>query len=143
MLPKLLEVFLQQVGANAYGVITQPPFESPLLGEGKMLRALENAPTGFLEDGLLAIAGECSGLLGADVIRGIIRLGDDVEAIENMHSLRTAFPNRSDIESLHIRADERDPGAGLLAQPREEPLAGLHSAFLATHRRRTMPASIW
>ena len=97
-------------------VIAQQLFESPLLGGGEILGALQEAPAGLLQDGFPAMARKRPSLLGAHVVQGVVHVGDDVETIENMHGLGTALSNHPDVRSPHVRADELDARAGLLPQ---------------------------
>ena len=100
-------------------------------GGGQVLGAFQEAPAGLLQDGFLAMARKRPGLLGADFIQGVVHLGDDVEAVEDVHGLRTALPDHADVGPPHVRADELDARAGLLSQHSEEALEGLHGALSA------------
>ena len=139
--PQLLEVFLQQIGADAFEVIAEQLFESPLLGGGEILGALQEAPAGLLQHRLAALAGQCPRLLGAHVVQGVIHLGDDVKPIQDVDGLGTALPDHADIGPPHVRADEFDARAGLRPQHGEEPLEGLHGALL-THPQETHHAGL-
>ena len=97
--PQLLEVFLQQVGADAFQVVTQQLLQSPLLIDREIPGAFEKTPTSFLQDRLTAVTRKRPGLLGAHVIQGVVHLGDDMETVEDMHGLGTALADHPDVGS--------------------------------------------
>jgi hypothetical protein len=53
----------------------------------EILRALEKAPTGMLEDRFIALAGKIASLPGADFVDGLVHVNDDVKPVEDMHRL--------------------------------------------------------
>ncbi len=60
----------------------QDILELPALVEGLLLPTLEKTPARVLEDGLVALASQFAGLLGADLIDRFVQLGTDMEAVE-------------------------------------------------------------
>src|SRR5208283_631759 len=71
-----------------------------------------------------------AGLGGANFIQGLVHLGDDVEAVEDMQRLGTFLADHLQVGLPHIRADELDLRRQLLSDDSEETLEGFNGAFL-------------
>src|SRR3989454_740470 len=69
--------------------------------------------------------------LGAHIIDGVIHLGDNVEAVQNVERLRTFLPDNLQIGFPHIRTDEFNFGGNLRADHLKELLKRFHRPFLA------------
>src|SRR2546428_812563 len=69
--------------------------------------------------------------LGAYIIDGVIHLGDNVEAVQNVERLRTFLPDNLQIGFPHIRTDEFNFGGNLQADHLKELLKRFHRPFLA------------
>ena len=70
--------------------------------------ALEHAPARFLQQRRVAVLGHLARLGGADLIQGLIHLGDDVEAIEDVQRLGTFLADHVQVGLPHVRADKLD-----------------------------------
>ena len=64
--PKLLEVFFEQVGADGLQVVAEQIAQAVLLLGGEILFALQNTPTGFLQQRGVALLDQFACFAGAD-----------------------------------------------------------------------------
>jgi len=127
----LLEVLLEQIGPHGLEVVAQEVAEPEALGAGEVGLALEHAPAGLLKEWLVAVLGEPACLGGAHVVEGVIHLGDDVKAIENVQRVGAAFVDDPQVGLPHVRADELDAFGQRLADEVEELLEAFDGAILA------------
>ena len=97
VLPHLLEGFLEQIGSNRLQVVLQQVAQTKFLTTSEILFALEQAPTGFLQNRLIAILFHAARFVGADLVEGIIHLGDDMKAVEDIEGLRTVLADEAQI----------------------------------------------
>ena len=61
---------------------------------GQVGFALEDAPAGLFEHRLIAILDEAAGRRGPHVVEGVVHLGDDVEAVEDVDGVGAAFADQ-------------------------------------------------
>ena len=80
----MLKVLLEEVGAHGLEVVSQQLAQAEALCGGQVGFALEDAPAGLFEHRLIAILDEAAGLCGPHVVEGVVHLGDDVEAVEDV-----------------------------------------------------------
>src|ERR1700691_2354592 len=73
--PELLEILLQQVGANRLHVVAQQIAKTDLLLGGEVFLALEYAPARLLQQRLVAVTDEPLGFLGAHIVESLAHLG--------------------------------------------------------------------
>jgi len=79
----------------------------------------------------MTLLGHLARLGGADFIQGLIHLGDDVEAIEDVQRLGAFLADHVQVGLPHIGADRLALGSQLLSDDGEESLEGFEGAFLA------------
>lgn len=127
--PELLEILLEQVGADSAQVQLEQVGELGLLVLGEVVGALEQQPAAALER-FLALLLEFAGLGGADLVDHLAELAGDMEAVEHMEGLAGALADHVEVGLPHVGAVHLEPGGALLAEPREEALEGLDLAFL-------------
>jgi hypothetical protein len=89
------------------------------------------SPTGPFQDRLIAILGQPTSLAGTHFIERLVHLGDDVEAIENVHRIAATLADDVQIRLSHIRANVFDLLRHGCANQGEELLEALDRAFLA------------
>src|SRR5439155_291822 len=126
-----LEVFLEQVGANALQVVAHQIFQFYLLVGGEVRRPLEKAPAGLGQDRFVSVVLHAPGFGGADVVERLVHLGHDVEPVEDIECLGTLLANHAQIRFPHVGADELDFRRHLRANHGKEFLEGFHGPFLA------------
>jgi hypothetical protein len=91
VVPELLKGLLEEVSADRFQVVAEEIAEPELLFGAEVLIAAEQQPTGLLEHGIQAFPFQAAGFLGADFVEGLVHVGDDVEAVEDMQGLETFF----------------------------------------------------
>src|SRR5215469_7075979 len=131
VVPELLEVFLEQIGAHGLQIVAEQIAQAELLLRGEIVLAFEHAPAGFLQQRLMALLSHPARFGGADFVQGFVHLGDDVEAVEDVQRLRAFLTDHVQVGLPHIRADELDLHSELLSDGGEEALEALEGAFLA------------
>ena len=108
VVPELLEVFLEQIRPYGLEVIAQQIAEPGALRVDKVGFALEHAPSGFFEHRLETVLGQPPRLGSADIVEGVVHLGDDVKAVENTDRIGAAFADDPQVRLPHVGADELD-----------------------------------
>jgi len=89
--PELLEGFPEKVGSDGLEVVAEEIAESELLFVFEILTAFEQQPAGFLEDRVAALASHAARFLGAHLVKRLVHIGEDMEAVEDMQSLGSIF----------------------------------------------------
>ena len=89
--PELLEGFPEKVGSDGLEVVAEEIAESELLFVFEILTAFEQQPAGFLEDRVAALASHAARFLGAHLVKRLVHIGEDMEAVEDMQSLGASF----------------------------------------------------
>jgi hypothetical protein len=87
----LLEVLFVQLGPNGLEVVLQQIAQPKALLAGEICLALEHAPSGLLQDRLLAILRQTAGLGGTHIIKSFVHFGHDVKSIEKIHVVDAAL----------------------------------------------------
>ena len=108
VIPELLEVFFEQIGADALEVVAHQVFQFDFLVGGEVRRPLEKAPAGLGQDRFVSVPLHASGFGGADIIERLVHLGDNVKPVEDVKSLGTLLADHPQIRFPHVRADELD-----------------------------------
>src|SRR5438552_11689256 len=91
-------------GTDGLEVVAEEIAEPEMLFVFEILTAFEQQPTGFLEDRVAALAFHSARFLGANLVKRLVHIGDDVEAVEDMQSLGASF---ADELQVNLRAHGR------------------------------------
>ncbi len=128
--PEQLEVFLQQITPDRAEIVAQQLGQSDVLLGTQVLRALQEQPSCLGQDGLIALGLERPRFLRPDVINGLIQVGHDVEAIQDMNGVAGLFHNDLQVRPPHIATDVLQCLAAFRAEPPEEPQERADGALL-------------
>src|SRR4030095_11855433 len=131
VVPEQLELFLEQIGADAAQVVAQQLGQLDLLRVGEVLWVLQQAPAGVGEHGIVAFGLEASDFAGADFVHGLVQACDEMEAIEYVQRMAGLLGDDLEISLPHVRADEAQLSRALASQPAEEAQECLGLAMLA------------
>src|SRR5260370_32418252 len=131
VLPELLEISFEQIGAHRLEIVAQQIAQPEALWAGEIGLALEDAPPGLFQHWLVTVLGEAAGLGSTCVVEGFVHVGDDVEAIEDVDGFGAAFADDAQVWLPHVRGDEFDAVGYRLADPVEELLETLPGAVIA------------
>src|SRR5208283_3937493 len=130
--PELLEVLLEQVSADGFQIVAKQIAEAELLLGGEILLALEHAPARLFQQWGMSVACQPARFGGTNLIQGLVHLGDDVEAVQDMQGQGTLLADHVQVGLPHIGADKQNPGSHLLAPDGKEALEGFYGAFQRT-----------
>src|SRR5262249_2083394 len=103
--PELLKSLLEEVSAVRFQVVAEEIAKPEMLFGAEVLTAAEQQPTRLLEHGIQAFPFQAAGFLGADFVEGLVHVGDDVEAIEDMQGTRTFFADQLQMASLPFESE--------------------------------------
>src|SRR5690349_20013304 len=98
-MPELLEGFFKQVAAGRVQVEAKQIAEPEILYHAEVLAATEQQPAGLPEHNIAALPFQTTCFLGTDVIQGLVHIGDDMKAVEDVQSLGTVFANELQMAS--------------------------------------------
>jgi hypothetical protein len=129
VVPELAQVLFEQVGTDGLEVDLDELGEPVALRVGELAFRLEEQPARVLEDGA-ALLGERAGLGGADLVDGLVDVGDDVESIEDVEGPGCPVADHVHKRRPHVGGD-RAQLAGGGAEDVEEPVQGPLLALLA------------
>ena len=87
VVPELLELHLEQIGPNRLQVVLQYVTQANPLIAGEILPALEHAPAGLAQDGLVAVGHQFPCFRRAHVVERVIHLGHDVKSIQDIERI--------------------------------------------------------
>jgi hypothetical protein len=121
-----IEVLLEQVRADGFQIVAEQIAEAELLLGGEILLALEHAPARLLQQRLVSVARQSARFGGTNLIQGLVHLGDDVEAVQNMQGQGTLLADHLQVGLPHIGADKQNPGSHLLAHDGKGPILFPH-----------------
>src|SRR6267142_1916307 len=138
--PQPLEVFLEKIGADGFQVEAEQVTETEFLLAGEIPFALEQAPAGFLQDGLIAGLGHAAVLGGADLVEGLVHFGDDVKAIQDVKGLGALFADDAQVGLPHVRADELNLGSQVWSNEGEESLKRFDGPLFADPQQPRHPS---
>jgi len=127
----LLKGFLQKVGTDGLKVVAEEIAQPEMLVGAEVLATTEQQPAGFPEERGAALTSHAAGFLGTDIVQGLVHIGDDVEAVEDMQRLGAVLADELQIGFPHVRTDEYDFGNYVLAHSGEESLEGFDGSFFA------------
>src|SRR5215467_5101359 len=122
---------LSRVGSCRLEIVAQQLAQPEALLPRKVGLALEHTPTGPFQDWLITILGQPASFASAHFIERLVHLGDDVEAIENVHRIAATLADDAQIRLPHIRAHVFDFLRQGRADQGEELLEALDRAFFA------------
>lgn len=108
-LPQLIELLFEQVGTDRAEVVAKQVSELDELPVGQVLWPLEQAPAPIPEQRLVAIGLELPDLLGADLVDGLVHLGDDVIAVEHVDGMLGASSEDLEVGLPHVAGDVLKP----------------------------------
>ena len=83
VVPELLEGF-EKVGTDGLGVVAEQISEPEMLFVLEIFTAFEQQPARLLEDRVAALAFHAAGFFRAHLVKRLVHIGDDVEAVEDM-----------------------------------------------------------
>lgn len=129
--PEVLEIFLEQIGPDGFEVDSQQFLEFDNLLVCQVFRPFEQASTAagkyrFFSSGL-----QLPRLRGSDLVDSFAKVGHNVEAIDDLHSLTGNLGNDSQIGFPHIAADKTESCGTFFAEFLEEPPQGFLGPFLS------------
>jgi hypothetical protein len=129
--PEALEIFLEQIGPDGFEVDSQQFLEFDNLLVCQVFRPFEQTPTAagkyrFFSSGL-----QLPRLRGSDLVDSFAKVGHNVEAIDDLHSLTGNLDNDSQIGFPHIAADKTESCGTFFAEFLEEPPQGFLGPFLS------------
>jgi hypothetical protein len=127
----VVEVLLAQVGVDAAQVEGEGLLESAALLLGQITHAFEQAPAGVLEERLLALSAQLTGLVASDLFEGLVQTRHDRERAKNLQGLGGPLGDDGPIGLPHVRAHERAPCGRGLAESVEEPMQGRLGALFS------------
>src|SRR6266545_344171 len=130
ILPKELEVFLEQVGANRAQVVAQQIRQLGAFPIAQVLGTFEQEPAGSRQDWLIAVRLQLLGLLGANLVDCLAEVHHDVEAIEHVQRLARLLGDDLEVGLPQIATHELQCLASWLAEPTKEAQQGLDLALL-------------
>ena len=120
IVPEKLEVFLQQITAHRFQVVAQEVGQFNFLTRRKILRPFKQAPSGMGENRHQSLGFQFPGLLGPDLINGLVHVHGDVKAVQDMDGLAGLLGDDLEVGFPHIAADEAQLSRPLFAEHPEE-----------------------
>ena len=84
-----------------------------------------------MQDRLVSVLRQPPRLGGTHIVKGVVHLGDDVKAVENIQRIGAAFADDPQVGFPHVRADEFDAFGQRFADEGEELLEAYDGAVLA------------
>lgn len=107
--PEVLELLLEEVGADGTEVDLDEFFEPTALIAGEVLRSLEKEPSSLGEHGMPARCAKRPDLLPTSLVDGLAHEVHHVKAVEHVKDKRAAFANDLTKGSPHITRDKGEP----------------------------------
>jgi len=131
--PEMLEIFLvlEQIGPVGFEINGQQFLEFDDLFVGQVFRSFEQTPTAAGKQQFLAPGFQFLCLCGADLVDGFAKVGHDMEAVDDLHSLTDNLGNDSQIRFPHVAADKTESCSPFFAKFLEESPQGFLGPFLS------------
>jgi len=129
--PEGLEILFQKIASHRFQVVLQKVRQFGLLLPGKILRALEQKPTGLRQYRLIAGSLQFSRFLSPHFVNHFAQMRHDVEPVQNMDGLPCFLRYHFQVGLPHVTANIGQFFRPLFSKPAEESQQGLDLPFLA------------
>ena len=97
-----MKILFEQIGSYRLQVVLQEVFQFDFLLLRQILSALEQTPSGLLENRLVSVSIHLPVLACANLVDSFVELGNNVESIQNVDGLSGLLGNHLQVRPSHI-----------------------------------------
>jgi len=140
VLPEPLEVLLEQVGPDRFEVAGEQILQLVHLVIGEVLWSFQQAPTAASQHRFFLLGFEGLGLLGPDVVDGLVHVLHHMEPVEDVDRRWCHLRDDPQVGSPHVAADKPQSLASLQSKPVEKTPESLGGPVTANPEQPSAPA---
>jgi hypothetical protein len=133
----------EQIGPDGFEINGPQFLEFDDLFVGQVFRSFEQTPTAAGKQQFFAPSFQLLCLCGADLVDGFAKVGHDMEAVDDLHSLTDNLGNDSQIRFPNVAADKTESCGPFFAKFLEESPQGFLGPFLSDPQQALATDSVY